>query len=104
MSDSSIKKTQAIAAQSPPAYSADRGERTSPSEELSLENIEEAMQYQQWGPLETKRGAQVREALTMAAKAILWNVQRSPLRTRALNAIVDARMLANAAITFRGRF
>lgn len=73
-------------------------------EELTLENIEAAMNYQPWDASQIAAGAAVREALTIAAKAILQNVPRSPMRTRALNHLVDARMVANGAITFRGRF
>lgn len=69
------------------------------SHELTLDNVEDAFQYHPWGVRQAASGAQVREALVAAAKAVLRNVPRSPLRTRALNMLVDARMLVNMAIT-----
>jgi len=74
------------------------------SERINLHNVEEAFQYQPWDPLQQDAGAQVRDALVNAAKVILRTVPDCPTRTRALNDLVDARMKANAAITFRGRF
>jgi hypothetical protein len=75
-----------------------------PSERLTLQNIDDVMHYQPWSHDQQQAGEVVREALTAAAKAMLRSVPESPLRTRALNALIDARMLANAAISFRGRF
>lgn len=46
----------------------------------------------------------VRDSLAQAFKTILTVVPPSPNRTRALNDLVDARMKANAAISFRGRY
>lgn len=74
------------------------------TEELSLDNIEDAMKYQPWNREQTARGDQVREALVLAAKAILRNAPRSPRRTLALQHLIDARMDTNAAISFNGRF
>lgn len=74
------------------------------SQELSLDNIDDAMHYQPWDGIQQDGGDQVREALTLAAKAILRNVPRSPRRTLALQHLISARMDANAAISFRGRF
>jgi hypothetical protein len=74
------------------------------AERLSLDNLEAAMAYQPWDREQVEAGNAVREALTQAAASILRNVPKSPMRTRALNNIIDARMLANGAITFRGRF
>ena len=73
-------------------------------EQLSLANIEAAMTYQPWGPLETEAGEIVRESLTLAAKVILRHVPAGAFRSVALRAIIDARMNANAGISFRGRF
>lgn len=75
-----------------------------PTERLTLENVAEAFQYQPWDSSQQLVGDAVRQRLQAAAEAILFGVPESPMRTRALNAIVDARMLANAAITFRGKF
>jgi hypothetical protein len=74
------------------------------TERLTLDNVEKAFEYQSWSPEQIKAGQVVRAALVEAAKAILNNVPESPLRTRALNNLVDARMLANASITFMGQF
>lgn len=73
-------------------------------EELSLENIEDAMSYLSWAPDQFAAGNEVREMLTLAAKAVLRHVPRCPRRTLALQHLISARMDANAAISFRGRF
>jgi hypothetical protein len=73
-------------------------------ERLSLENIDEAMRYQPWDRQQQEAGDIVREALTTAAKAILRHVPDAAFRSVALRNILDARMNANAAISFRGRF
>lgn len=70
----------------------------------NLETIDEAMAYHPWDHNQREAGEVVREALTAAAKAILRHVPPSRYRTAALDLVLDARMKANAAITFRGRF
>ena len=75
-----------------------------PTERLTLDNVDAAFQYQPWSADQQAAGEQVRNALVEAARIILTCVPETPLRTRALNNLVDARMLANAAITFKGRF
>lgn len=70
---------------------------------LHLDNVEEVFRYQPWNPDQVDAGNQVRDALVLAAKTILRTVPPSPSRTRALNAVMDARMLANQAISFFGR-
>lgn len=75
-----------------------------PTEEVTLDNIDDAMRYQGWDAEQTLVGDIVRESLTFAAKAILRHVPRSPRRTLALQHLITARMDANMAITFRGRF
>jgi hypothetical protein len=72
------------------------------SSRLTLHNIDDAFRYQPWGPDETDRGNQVRDALVAAAKVILRVVPESASRTRAINNLMDARMLANQSISFRG--
>ena len=74
------------------------------SEPFSLHNIDAAMQYQPWTLAQADAGEVVREALTAAAKAILRSVPDGPFRSVALRNIIEARMNANAAISFRGRF
>lgn len=74
------------------------------SQELGLANIEDVMRYQPWDASQQIQGDEVRDALLHAAKVILRNVPRSPRRTIALQKLIEARMDANAAISFRGRF
>lgn len=69
---------------------------------LTLDNVDRLFDYQPWDEWQRDAGQQVREALTAAAKVILRAVPPCPTRTRALNDLLDARMKANAAITFRG--
>lgn len=79
-------------------------ETTRKTERLTMGNVDDAFRYQPWDAQQQDAGQIVRDALVTAAKAILQHVPESPLRTRALNNLVDARMIANAAITFRGQF
>lgn len=74
------------------------------SEEVTLENVDEVMRYQPWMPDQLAAGDVVRETLVAAVRAILRHVPRCPNRTKAINHLIDARMDANAAISFRGRF
>jgi hypothetical protein len=67
-------------------------------------NVEEAFTYQPWNEEQVAAGKEIREKLMDAARAMLKGCPETPLRTRAINALVDARMLANAAITFNGKF
>ena len=75
-----------------------------PSERFTLDNIDDAFRYQPWDECQRDHGEQVRDALVAAAKVILRTVPDTPLRTRALNCLIHSRMLANCAISFRGRF
>ena len=75
------------------------GHETNTVERINKDNVNEAFQYQPWNEEQVKAGAAIRESLVVAAKMILEFVPETPLRTRALNALIDARMLANAAIT-----
>lgn len=71
---------------------------------IDEKNVEQAFRYQPWNSEQQVAGEEIRNVLIEAAKSIIKNVPETPLRTRALNALVDARMLANAAITFNGQF
>lgn len=71
----------------------------SSSSELTLDNVEDAFRYHPWDARQHDRGMQVRDALVNAAKVMLRVVPRGPARTRALEYLRDARMLANHAIT-----
>lgn len=74
------------------------------SQELSLDNVVDAFTYQPVHTGQIEQAEQVREILIAAAKVILRNVPRSPRRTLALQHLVNARMDANCAISFGGRF
>lgn len=104
MGAEATKSRMADAAEQSQVYDPNQGATGCSAQELSLANIEDAMQYKPWGPHEIQCGDQVREVLTMAAKVILRLVPHSPRRTKALNHLIDARMDANAAISFGGRF
>lgn len=71
---------------------------------LNLDNVEHAFTYQPWNDDQLQRGKEVTAALIFAAKAVIRAVPECPTRTRALNNLIDARMLANAAITHDGRY
>ena len=84
----------------------DKLNRIETTEENSVEvdrEVENLFGYHPWTDEQKDAGKPVCEALAEAYKAILAHVPSSPTRTRALNAITDARMLANQAITFNGQ-
>ena len=68
------------------------------------EEIENLFKYQPWTPNKVRRGEEVRSKLIEAYISMIDNVPPCPTRTRALNALTDARMLANAAISFDGKY
>lgn len=68
------------------------------------QEIRELFTFSEWDEEQRKAGHEVREALIVAYDTIILQVPPSPTRTRALNNLVDARMLANAAITHKGKF
>lgn len=74
------------------------------SARVTLENVDRLFAYQPWDKAQQECGDVVREILAIAAKQILRSVPPGALRTRAINKLADARMLANAAISFRGEF
>lgn len=67
-----------------------------------LAAIDELFTYKDWDDEQRRAGKDVVEKLKAAYSTILANVPSCPTRTRALNMLVDCRMLANAAITFKG--
>lgn len=71
---------------------------------IDVNNVREAFTYAAWDKSQVDAGKEVTEALIIAAETVLRVVPESPLRTRAVNGLFDARMLANAAITHRGKF
>jgi hypothetical protein len=76
--------------------------RTEGVDEAVLATIDSIFTFQPWSPEQIAKGKLVRNSLAAAYESVISNVPASPTRTRALNAIIDARMLANAAITFKG--
>lgn len=66
------------------------------------EAVNELFTFAPWIDEQKRQGEPVNEALQAAYLAVIENVPSGPTRSRALNAITDARMLANQAITFRG--
>lgn len=74
------------------------------SDGLTLDNVDDAFTNQLWEYDQLQAGTIVRESLVAAAKAILRHVPPCPARTIALNHLQSARMDANRAITWRGRF
>ena len=71
---------------------------------ITLQTVEDVMRAQPWDVGQVENGTTVREAITAAAKAVLRAVPPGRFRDRAIDALVDAQMHANAAISFRGRF
>lgn len=74
------------------------------AQRINLENVEHVFTFQPWNEDQLQRGKEVTAALIFAAKALLRAVPECPTRTRAINNLIDARMLANAAITHDGRY
>jgi hypothetical protein len=68
------------------------------------EQVDVAFTYQPWNEGQVANGVKIREALSAAFLVIIDSAPPCPTRTRALNKLLDARMLANAAITHGGRF
>lgn len=66
--------------------------------------IGDLFEYHPWDKDQVYRGEVVRNALASAYRTIIDNVPPCPTRTRAMNMLLDARMLANAAITFEGKY
>ena len=71
---------------------------------VTLETIGECFTYHPWHPSQVDAGEIVREALVAAARAILRAVPAGPDRSVAIRKLREARMDANSAITFGGRF
>jgi hypothetical protein len=82
--------------------------RLNPSGKENLADLDEAvkflMDFHPWDEDKVEKAAPIRKAIGEAYKAIIINVKASPARTRALNALTDARMLAHTALTFDGAF
>lgn len=68
------------------------------------EEIEKLFQYAPWDAAQRESGEMVRTALREAYEVLIERVPPSPTRTRALNHLIDARLLANTAISFKGAY
>ncbi len=66
--------------------------------------VADVFTYHEWTDEQKDAGREVRESIGDAFLSIMKNVPPSPSRTRALNHLIDARMLANAAITHGGKY
>lgn len=66
--------------------------------EVTPENLDDVFSYHSPSGTQPERFLAISRAMKEAARAILENVPRCPDRTRAINALRDARMLANAAV------
>lgn len=66
--------------------------------EVTLENVHEAARYHAPTGDQPIRFENVSAAAEALMRVILENSPRCPDRTRAINAVRDARMLANSAI------
>jgi len=79
-----------------------------PKTETEKQNVRQEVErlstYIPWTDEQIDKGDAVRSALIKAYCTILENVPASATRTRALNLLVDARLLANAAITSGGEY
>jgi ferredoxin len=60
--------------------------------------------YHDWDDEQRKNGEIVRNMLCSSYQAIINAVPPCPTRTRALNLLLDARMLANSAIMHKGKY
>lgn len=66
--------------------------------EINDQNVEECFKYHAPTPDQIPRYQEINDAARAFALVVLKNVPRCPLRTAALNLIMDCRMKANAAI------
>ena len=68
--------------------------------EINELNVDAAMSYPQLKDAgQVARAARIQRTLVLAAKQILYDVPRSPQRTRALNRLVDAGLLAAGCLS-----
>jgi hypothetical protein len=73
-------------------------------EGFARDEVDELFTYAAWDEDQKLAGKHVVDSLKAAFMEILIHVPPSPTRTRSLNCLVDARMLANAAITHKGKY
>lgn len=88
----------------PLGYSGPDFMRASLANAAVREQVELAFDYRPWNEGQIAHGAAVRAALAAAFLAVIDHVPPCPTRSRALNMILDARMVANSALTHGGRF
>lgn len=66
--------------------------------------VDDLMTYHPWDGEQIGKGARLGRVLAYAIKTIINCCPPSRSRQKAIENIIDARMHANAAITFKGRF
>ena len=74
--------------------------------ELNEEVIEEIRYHfvhHDWDKSQKEKGLQIKMVLELAFRHFIAHLEPSPIRTRALNCIIEALMLGNRAITHQGR-
>lgn len=70
--------------------------------EVNEKNVHEVFTYQKPTEEQIPRFHAITQAAEAYARVILTNAPRTPARTRALNAVIDSRMMANNAIAHEG--
>lgn len=68
------------------------------------QEIDAMFEYHAWTPEQVRAGIRVREVLAHAVKIIVELVPPGPDRTVAIRKIREARMDANSALTFGGKY
>lgn len=66
--------------------------------------VNDLFAYHPWDEDQKQRGESVRATLAQAYLTIIANVPPCPTRTVALRQLTEVRMMANSAITHRGRY
>jgi hypothetical protein len=77
---------------------------TPENEKEVMETVDDLFVYHKWTDAQIAAGITIRTDLAISYLNILRFVPPCLTRTRALNAVLDARMLANAAITHKGKY
>lgn len=66
--------------------------------------VDEAFVYHPWSHAQVEAGDAIRAALADAVKVVIANSPPCPDRSSAIRKIREARMDANSAITYDGRY
>lgn len=71
---------------------------------ISDEQIKQVMDYHPWDEQKVAKGKIVKDALSVALKAIIENIPPSADRSAAIRKLRDCRMDCNSALTHNGMF